>query len=790
MAYDFGNPVPIYTGLGLVETATTIKNTIDLNRRDTDLLYRALNTSQVGPGDKWIVEDLYNQIDGKLGDVVESGKYFRATDAVLDSINLLKGSKGYRLAAQSYANYTEGKKTASKIQAEGGRALDFGAEKWKTHSSYNQDSNGNWNENIFWPQVETERDYDGEMRAIIGQINADSGKVNFKKFNVSPGDIRTFMDNPYGVSKAKAKRIAMSLIDVYTRGDVGDQDFRSLTQIHNNPTTGMKYTNEEAMDDIANRMIDIASRQTYWRHSYTQMGAPPGGSSSQNNLSAFKPVTSNAINGGLSWSGFDDYMDKKSTAFSAIAANDPQAANFRSTLNALKDQEVQIVNSVGTPEQLDAFNEMMGNGGFRGHPAFRDLLHNLTYNTSKFGIIDIPETDSIEFEGNIIDVPSTYTSSVGTAGMPSTKKYNYSNVRSWTTPRSSELNVLHKQLFGQKNASNKTRAQFIARLNTALGTQYTIDDYDDLSNLVNNYWKYQVTSGMGDSIDKLIEQNEDITVQRTGYAVNTLSDQEGTLDDLNKMLSQITPSQFNIEGIPTESDEWKDYWDTDGYIAKAKRDNTLKFKHITIPGVSSGTTASFVLNVADGHNLSLNENIGGTSDTGFTDALLERISSSPGGNPLLLELDKAARSVNQKITDGTYEVTHDGHISVKDYIPEITPVLMHANLLDYLNKVQIEHGYKPNLSQLSDEEVVALNTALFNRVQNKTTIIMQKLMFMAHIEFTKSGLADDYTNIENEEELWNILSQDPVYRARLEEYAGNYSSSKIKGLINQELYTK
>ena len=127
---------------------------------------------------------------------------------------------------------------------------------------------------------------------------------------------------------------------------------------------------------------------------------------------------------------------------------------------------------------------------------------------------------------------------------------------------------------------------------------------------------------------------------------------------------------------------------------------------------------------------------------------------------------------------------------MKDYIPEITPVLMHANLLDYLNKVQIEHGYKPNLSQLSDEEVVALNTALFTRVQNKTTIIMQKLMFMAHIEFTKSGLADDYTNIENEEELWNILSQDPVYRARLEEYAGNYSSSKIKGLINQELYTK
>ena len=107
-----------------------------------------------------------------------------------------------------------------------------------------------------------------------------------------------------------------------------------------------------------------------------------------------------------------------------------------------------------------------------------------------------------------------------------------------------------------------------------------------------------------------------------------------------------------------------------------------------------------------------------------------------------------------------------------------------------VKKRNIALQYFKETMKLSDEEVVALNTALFTRVQNKTTIIMQKLMFMAHIEFTKSGLADDYTNIENEEELWNILSQDPVYRARLEEYAGNYSSSKIKGLINQELYTK
>ena len=785
MAYKFGDPVPIYTGLGLVETADTIKTTIDLNRRDTDMLYRALNTSQVGPGDKWIVEDLYNQIDGKLGEVVESGKYFRATDSVLDSVNLFKGSKGYRLAAQSYANYTKGKEIAMEIQAKGGRALDFGAARWETHSSYNKGEDGNWTENIFWPQVETERDYDGEMKDIIGQINADSGKVNFEKFKISPGDVRIFMNNPYGVSKAKAKRIAMSLIDVYTRGDIGDQDFRSLTQLHNNPTTGEKYTSEEAMDDIAGRMIKVASKQTYWQNRYTQMGAPPGGTSGSQNTSlpSFQPVTSNAINGGLDWSGFDDYIDKKTTAIRGITNGDIDAANYRSSINALRNQEVQIVNTKGTPEQIDAFNEM--NGSFMYHPEFRDLLHSMTYNTSDMSVINVPESDSIEFNGEMIDVPSRQVSGAG--GYPAAPNYQYTNVRSWTTPQSIELKTLHKQLFGQKNASDKTRAQYIGRLNATLGTNYTPDNYEELDSLVNNYWKYQATSGTGDGIDQLVEQNEDITVQRTGYAVNTYLDGAGTLGDINDFITQITPSQFSIEGILTEDDEWKDLWAPDGVIAKAKRDNNFKFKHITIPGVSSGMTSSFVLNVAPGENYSFNENVGGTSGTGYTEALLERIAAAPDGNPLILELERAAQRVKQKIGDGTYNVTHDGHISVKDYMPEILPVMMHAYMLDYIKRTEASKGYTPDINGFNQEEYTAFTTALFNKSNQYTTSILQKLMLTAHLQLINAGRVD-YQNIKTEEELWTVLTQDLLYRQELENMANSYSSSTVADIINDELY--
>tara|TARA_R100000049_G_C1946854_1_gene92350 strand:+ start:1 stop:1785 length:1785 start_codon:yes stop_codon:yes gene_type:complete len=593
------------------------------------------------------------------------------------------------------------------------------------------------------------------------------------------------MNNPYGVSKAKAKRIAMSLIDVYTRGDIGDQDFRSLTQLWNNPTTGEKYTNDEAMDNIANRMIKIASEQTYWRNNYTEMGAPRGNQQNTNN-SAFKPVSSSAINGGLSWAGFDEYMDKKTTAINAIASGDIQSANYISTVNALRSQEIQIVNTKGTPDQIDDFNEM--SQAFRGHSSLRDLLHFMTYNTNKHTSISVPEDIApIDFEGKMIEVPSSKKSS-GLAGGKT--RYTYQNKRSWFLPRIGEYRKMRYSLFGNDDllkTQPKELAQFIGRLNATIGTQYTVDDLDMLTNLFDNYWKYQVTSGVGDGIDQLVEQNEDITVQRTGYAVNTYLDGAGTLGDINDFITQITPSQFSIEGIPTEEDEWKRLWNE--VIPQAKRDNSFKFKHITIPGVSSGTTANFVLNVAPGENYSFNENIGGTSGTGYTDALLERISSSAGGNPLLLELERAARSVKQKITDGTYQVTHDGHISVKDYMPEITPVLMQANLLDYLNNVQAEHGYKPDLTQLSEDEFTALNSALFNKSQIKIMFIMQKLMFMAHLEKVRANQApSEYLNIEDEAELWNVLSQDPTYRAELESHAGSYSSSKITDLINQELY--
>ena len=43
-----------------------------------------------------------------------------------------------------------------------------------------------------------------------------------------------------------------------------------IVELDINPNTGVEFTHEEALDDISQRLIDIASRQVYWSGTYSQ----------------------------------------------------------------------------------------------------------------------------------------------------------------------------------------------------------------------------------------------------------------------------------------------------------------------------------------------------------------------------------------------------------------------------------------------------------------------------------------------------------------------------------------
>ena len=191
MAYTFKDPISmIPDDLGLVRTAKMVRDTREYNRYDTDNIYSMLNTATVAPGDEWIIEDLHAQVDKQLGDVVTSGNYFGATNAVAQSVSALKNSKGLKLASQSYAEYQKGKEMEDKLNAQYGSSLNFSDKKWQTHSSYYKDeTTGKWVENVFNYDVQRELDYNGEMIKLIGNIHADGGNISFEKHKINPGDV-------------------------------------------------------------------------------------------------------------------------------------------------------------------------------------------------------------------------------------------------------------------------------------------------------------------------------------------------------------------------------------------------------------------------------------------------------------------------------------------------------------------------------------------------------------------------------------------------------------------------
>jgi len=793
MAYTFKDPISLIPDdLGLVRTAKMIRDTREYNRFDTDNIYSMLNTAQVAPGDEWIINDLHETVDSNLGEVVSSGKYFGATNAVAQSVSALKNSKGLKLASQSWANYQEGKKIEKEIMAKTGGALNFSDNKWKTHSSYYRDENGKWIENVFQPQVEKEENYNQEMITLIGKINADSGGINFKKYKVNPGDIRDFISNPKGISKDKAKRIALSLVDAYTNGHIGDQDFRKLTQLDINPSTGNFYTEEEALDDISQRLIDIASRQVYWTESVSQL---PKGSTGSGNTTPpagqgmWTPVQGSAINSALTWENIEGFTGNKINAVIGTSpiGDSPESilntnTSNRTSLQALRNQETLIVNNYGTDDQIAAYNEMTNS--FYGHENLRDLLQHLSQNTTEWNYVDIPDIEGI---------PSQYYSEgPGDMGFltAGNKDFQYHGVRMWSRAQGEEQKLLVSMLLNGKGQGGGTAEEkqqnAIYRLNATLGTNYTVADVPELTGLINNYFKYQIATG--DGIDELMEtRGGEMTTQLSGYSINPMLDTEGTLGDINKMLTQSTLNQFTIDGVINGSDEYKAIMNkilTSNKSGDVTSTHQPKFKQITQPGISTGTPSRFMLEVAPGEVYTLTENYGLEQmyGGGFTNAVLQTMTSQ---NPLILSQEVAAKNVQRKIQTGEYQLTGDGSIRATDYLAEIAPIIKQNIANMFIREVNTTQGYSPDFSQFNEEETNAYLTYEATQLNRYRDKVMKKLVWTAHMQLVDSSspeVPQEYLGIKDVAELMRILESDYDYLVLLQNYGVQLPSSLITDL--------
>lgn len=792
MAYTFKDPISIIPDdLGLVRTAKMVRDTREFNRYDTDNIYSMLNTAQVAPGDEYIINDLHSQVDEELGNVVTSGNYFGATNAVARSVSMLKNSKGLKLASQSYAEYQKGKDIEDKLNAQYGSSLNFSDKKWQNHSSYYKDeSTGKMVENVFDYDVQRELDYNAEMIKLIGNINADGGGLSFTKAQVSPGDIRDFMYNSKGISKKKARRVALALADAYLNGAPGGQDYRKLTELDLNPTTGVEYTHEEALENISDRLIDIASRQVFWDGNYTQMAQKKAPTGKQNaGQGVWTPTQGSAINSGLSWNDTDEYTTSKVTAVQNLFSNtgNPDVdlntqTSARTALNTLREQETLIVNNFADEETLSAYNEM--SNSFVGNETLRDLLHHLSTNTSEYNEV-LVTTDPND---DIADTYYTTGSDVAMIGSGN-KPYKYLNVRSWANTQGGEQNSLVNQLLGGNAFSidggkHKIKnSDALGRLNLTIGTNYTEDDLPMLESLIRNYFKYQTTSG--DKVDELLQnQGAEITTQLTGYSVNTILDDGNTLGDINKMLTQSTLNQFTIDGVVTDSPEYKEIEDaifnpsTEGRFQDGQN---FRFKQITQPGISTGTPSRFMLELADGEVYTMTENYGMEREFGggFTYSVLSSIQSQ---NPLIMMQEATAKDVQRKISTGEYQVTGDGSIRAQDYLTATEP-LVRSNIQSlFRQQVQQQTGDTRDFSQFSAEEATAYKRYEDTQLLNYRKKVEKILVWNAHMQLLQSSsvaVPIEYQGIKDVAELMRILQVDYDYLLTLQNYGLQLPSSLI-----------
>jgi len=798
MAYTFKDPISmIPDDLGLVRTAKMVRDTREFNRYDTDNIYAMLNTATVAPGDEWIINQLHEEVDGNLGSVVTSGNYFGATKAVAQSVSALKNSKGLKLASQSYAQYQKGKEMEDKLNAQYGSSLNFSDKKWQTHSSYYQDEEtGKWVDNVFDYDVQRELDYNGEMIKLIGNIHADGGGISFKKHKVSPGDIRDFMYNSKGISKKKAKRVALALADAYLNGATGGQDYRKLTELDINENTGVNFTDEEALGDISQRLIDIASRQIYWDASVTQLAArkPPSNGNNAANQGSWTPVQGSAINGGLGWDNIENLHSKKVNAITQLFSNTGNGdadLNARTSANnvlqTLRNQESLIVSQYATDDVQSMYNNM--NNAFTGNENLKDLLHFLTLNTTEFLEVAVPydRIDSYVPSSKTTDNDVTWT----------TSDIGYAAVRTWAHTQGEEQNRLVKMVLGQshddylvgrvRGTDSETDIQSqeyaLLRLNATLGTDYTLDDRPILEDLVNNYFKYQIT--YGDHVDELMaNRGTEVATQLSGFSVNTLTDENGTLGDINKMLTQSTLNQFTIDGVISGSPEYKAIMKEIHNTNKEgqnKDGQNFKFKQITQPGISTGTPARFMLTLSDGQNYTMTENYGIEREFGggFTYSVLNSMTDQ---NPLIMMQESTAKDVQRKLSTGEYQTTGDGSIRSVDYLTAITPILK-VNIKNlFLEKVEEEQGYVPRFSEYDAEEIAAYQQYENTQLQNYKEKVLSRLVWAAHMQLVESNNANvpqEYLGIDSPEELYRILDVDYNYSVLLQEYGLELPSSLI-----------
>ena len=256
---------------------------------------------------------------------------------------------------------------------------------------------------------------------------------------------------------------------------------------------------------------------------------------------------------------------------------------------------------------------------------------------------------------------------------------------------------------------------------------------------------------------------------------------------INQFLTQSKLNQFTIDGVVTDSPEYKAIEDaifnpsTEG---KFQNGQNFRFKQITQPGISTGTPSRFMLELSDGQVYTMTENYGMEREFGggFTYSVLNSLQSQ---NPLIMMQEATSKDVQRKISTGEYQVTGDGSIRCSDYLTATEP-LVRANIQNlFRQQVQQNNGYTPDFSQFSTEEATAYKRYEDNQLLNYRKKAEKIIVWNAHMQLLQSSSATvplEYQGIKDVAELMRILEVDYEYLLTLQNYGLQLPSSLITNI--------
>ena len=233
------------------DVANIYRETYDKNTEATNLMYKAVNQMDLAEGDEGLRDIFKENINSKLGNVLETGDYLNATSGVNDAYRYVTSDLTLITAQKNAAERAKDKLFEQQYGQSG--VIDFNDGMGSTFKTLNEDGSLN----TYTSKMEIRKDTDAKMKDLIGNITSSTTGNIFGYEDVNGDDVMDFLKygSAQGVSQQKMERVVDGLLNNYLSSEEGAQDYRRLTQ------TGQKATDLGAKQDIKRRFRAIGQSQ-------------------------------------------------------------------------------------------------------------------------------------------------------------------------------------------------------------------------------------------------------------------------------------------------------------------------------------------------------------------------------------------------------------------------------------------------------------------------------------------------------------------------------------------------